>query len=129
MFPILSNAFRTFKRIQEAYGDLLPHRINLRRQQQPKFRAESDSVATRIIRKLVRFRILRDDFVAGGISLRRGDYDGEISWSEELVFGSQHRLAESSSILVRTGESLPDDRLSIDFDRIAAVQKGSLVVL
>jgi hypothetical protein len=38
-------------------------------------------------------------------------------------------LAESSSILVRTGESLPDDRLSIDFDRIAAVQKGSLVVL
>ena len=81
------------------------------------------------MKKLVRFRVLSDGFAAGGISLPQGDYDGEISWSEELVFGSQHRLAESSSIFVRTGESLPDDRLSIDFDRIAAVQKGSLVVL
>jgi len=61
------------------------------------------------MKKLVRFRVLSDGFAAGGISLPKGDYDGDISWSEQSVMGFPNRVNGPSNIYL-TPASLPAAR-------------------
>ena len=87
------------------------------------------------MKRLVRFRVLSDDFAAGGISLPKGDYDGEISWSEQSVLGFPNRVNGPSNIystsasLPVAGRSTAEDTVSIQVDVSAAIEQGKLVVL
>ncbi len=87
------------------------------------------------MKKLVRFRVLKDDFAAGGINLPKGDYDGEISWSEQPVMGFPNRVNGPSNVYLTpasssaTGQSTTEDIVSIPVDISAAIKKGELVVL
>ena len=85
------------------------------------------------MKKLVRFRILKENFAVGGLSLPKGDYDGEISWSEQPVIGFPTRIRGPLKIFVtpallqEAGQPVSPRILSIELD--AAIKKGELVVL
>jgi len=87
------------------------------------------------MKKLVRFRVLSDGFAAGGISLPQGDYDGEISWSEQSVMGFPNRVNGPSNIYI-TPASLPaarhptaEDIVHVQVDLSAAIKHGKMIVL
>ena len=87
------------------------------------------------MKKLVRFRVLSDGFAAGGISLPKGDYDGDISWSEQSVMGFPNRVNGPSNIYL-TPASLPaprhstaEDIVLLQVDVGAAIKHGKMIVL
>ncbi len=87
------------------------------------------------MKKLVRFRVLKGDFAAGGINLPKGDYDGEISWSEQPVMGYANRVNGPSKIFFKrasslvAGQSATEDIVSVQVDVSAAIKHGKLIVL
>jgi len=87
------------------------------------------------MKKLVRFRVLKEDFAAGGINLPKGDYDGEISWSEQPVMGFANRVNGPSKVFFKRAPSLAakqsttQDLVSIPVDVVAAIKDGKLIVL
>ena len=48
-----------------------------------------------MIKRLMRFRVLKEPLIVDGISLPQGDYDGEISWSELPCMGHPIRVRQS----------------------------------
>jgi hypothetical protein len=88
-----------------------------------------------MIKRLMRFRVLKEPLVVGGISLPKGDYDGEISWSELPFMHHQNRvhgpsrIAVTRAVLQATEQPMPDGILSIDIDASTAVKRGDVVAL
>jgi hypothetical protein len=86
-------------------------------------------------KRLMRFRVLKEPLIVDGISLPKGDYDGEISWSELPYRGHPNRVRGPSRITVTravlesTGQSVPDGVSCIDIDVSTAVKKGYIVAL
>jgi hypothetical protein len=62
-----------------------------------------------MIKRLMRFRVLKEPLVVGGISLPKGDYDGEISWSE-LPFMHHQKSCTRSIKNSRYARSLAGNR-------------------
>jgi hypothetical protein len=88
-----------------------------------------------MMKRLMRFRVLKESLVLEGIYLPQGDYDGEISWSElpsrnywDRVRGPS-TIAVTRAILKATGRSIPAGVPSINIDASAAVKRGEVIVL
>ena len=88
-----------------------------------------------MFKRLMRVRVLKDHFVLDGISLPKGDYDGEISWSDQTYRGHQNRVRGPSTItltravLETTGQSVQKDVLPFDLDVSVAIDRGDVVIL
>ena len=54
------------------------------------------------MKKLVRLRVLKEHFVLDGIDLPKGDYDGEMSWNDQII----------ARLLLREAEGLIGDTAS-----------------
>jgi hypothetical protein len=87
------------------------------------------------MKRLMRFRVLKEPLMLEGIYLPQGDYDGEISWSELPFRGHRDRvrgpstIAVTRAVLKATGQSIPADVSSINIDASAAVKRGDVVIL
>ena len=88
-----------------------------------------------MMKRLMRFRVLKEPLVLEGIYLPLGDYDGEISWSELSYGGHQNRvrgpstMAVTRAFLKETGQPIPEGVSSINIDASTAVKRGEVVVL
>jgi hypothetical protein len=86
-------------------------------------------------KRLMRFRVLAEHLIVSRIHLPRGDYDGEISWSERSFRGQIERTSGPSTILVAHevleafGQPITPGILSVSIDVSAAVKRGDVVVL
>ena len=86
------------------------------------------------MKRLMRFRVLHKSLVLEGIHLPRGDYDGEISWSDVPFRGRQNRVPGPSrievtrAVLDATGQSNRRD-VPINLDATMAIKRGDVVVL
>jgi hypothetical protein len=86
-------------------------------------------------KRLMRFRVLAEHLVVNRIHLPRGDYDGEISWSDRPFRGRLERASGPSTVLVahdvleRSGQPSQNGVLSVSLDVSAAVKRGDVVVL
>ena len=88
-----------------------------------------------MIKRLMRFRVLKEPLIVDGISLPQGDYDGEISWSELPCMGHPNRVRGPSRITVTgavleaAGQPAPYGVSCIDIDVSSAVKRGYMVAL
>ena len=88
-----------------------------------------------MMKRLMRFRVLKEPLVLEGIYLPLGDYDGEISWRDLPFRGHQNRMPGPSrievtrAVLEATGQPIPDGMSSIDIDVSTTVKSGYMVAL
>jgi hypothetical protein len=86
-------------------------------------------------KRLMRFRVLKEPLTVDGISLRKGEYDGEISWSELPCMGYPNRVRGPSrititcAVLEAAGQPVPDGESCIDIDVSTAVKRGYMIAL
>ena len=87
-----------------------------------------------MIKRLMRFRVLKEPLIVDGISLPQGDYDGEISWSDLPFRGHQNRMPGPSrievtrAVLEATGQSKHQEG-PVHLDATMAIKRGDVVVL
>ena len=88
-----------------------------------------------MMKRLMRFRVLKERLVLNGVYLPQGDYDGEISWSELPCMGHPNRvwgpsrITVACAVLEATGQPIPDGMSSIDIDVSTTVKSGYMVAL
>ena len=80
-------------------------------------------------KRLMRLRVLRDHLVLDGISLPKGDYDGEISWSELPYRGHPNRVRGPSRLILTRALLAESGQTIAHVDASTAITRGDVVVL
>jgi len=87
-----------------------------------------------MMKRLMRFRVLHESLMLEGVHLPRGDYNGEISWSDLPFRGHQNRVPGPSrievtrAVLEATGQSKHQEG-PVHLDATMAIKRGDVVVL